>query len=324
MGNRSLMKAAHLKGRRRFEMVETEIPAPGEGQVLVKIDCCGICGSDRGIWDGHHFLNEVYGWEDFTPGEHGHESVGTIAELGRGVTGLKVGDQVVRNHLLGDNDLKMASFAGYAISDCPIVCNGADPEVMCFADPVCVALNHVYHAQVNPTDTVVVMGQGLLGLLTTQLLVHHHVNVVATDLSERRLALAEGFGATAFHPEKVDILAEIARLGRPVQAVIECSGADEAVAAACQVVSLGGRLVIMGATRKQITLNYTQLRIKGVTVCFPMNGVHHPNQWRPAAELLMKGAVQVKPLIDHRDRLENIQQVLENYDPEWIRVVLKM
>lgn len=67
-----------------------------------------------------------------------------------------------------------------------------------------------------------------------------------------------------------------------------------------------------------------RLRTKGVTVCFPMNGVNHPNQWRPAAELLMKGAVQVKPLIDHRDRLENIQQVLENYDPEWIRVVLKM
>jgi threonine dehydrogenase-like Zn-dependent dehydrogenase len=54
-----------------------------------------------------------------------------------------------------------------------------------------------------------------------------------------------------------------------------------------------------------------------------MNAVGHKDNWEPAAELLMKGAVQVKGLIDHRERLENIQQVLQNYDDEWIRVVLE-
>lgn len=324
MATRRMMKAAHLKGLRRFEIVETEVPRPGPGQVLVKIDYCGICGSDRGMWEGHHFFNELYEWEDFTPGEHGHESVGTVVEVGPGVTDMKVGDQVVRNQLSGDMDLKMAAFAEYALSDCSIVCNGADPEVMSFTDPVCVALNHVHHAQVSPADTVVVMGQGLLGLITTQLLTHNHVSVIATDVSERRLQLAEQLGATTFNAGRTDVVKEIQGLGRRIQAVIECSGADEAMTAACHILSRGGRLVIMGATRTEITFNYTQLRIKGATVCFPMNGVHHPSQWESAAELLMKDAIRVKEFIDHRHRLENIQEVLTHYDDEWIRVLLKI
>jgi threonine dehydrogenase-like Zn-dependent dehydrogenase len=317
------MKAAHLKGYHDFRIVEVDIPTPAEGQALVRIDKVGICGSDRGIWDNHHFFNDLYDWEDFSPGEHGHEAVGTVVELGPNTHGVKVGDQVVRLNLRGSADLEMACFAEYTLTDCAIVCNGADPEVMCFTDPVSVGLNHVYHANVTPGDTVVVMGQGLLGLIVTQLLVHNHVRVIATDIYERRLKLAEGFGATVYNPESVDLVEEIRALDTPVQAVIECSGADEAVDAACHILSRGGRVVIMGATRKQITFNYTQMRIKGAMVCFPMNNVHHKDNWEPAANLLMQGCLQVKEFVDKRDRLENIQQVLENYDDEWIRVILE-
>jgi len=317
------MKAAHLKGHRDFRIVEADVPEPGPGQVLVRIDKVGICGSDRGMWDGHHFFNDLYDWPDFKPGEHGHEAVGTVVALGPNVCDVREGDQVVRLNRKGSSDLEMACFAEYTLSDCPIVCNGVDPEVMCFTDPVAVALNHVYHAQAAPEDTVVVMGQGVLGLLCTQLLLHNHVHVIATDMYDRRLAMAEGFGATTYNPRRDDVVGEITRLGARIQAVIECSGADEAVDAACRVLSRGGRLVIMGATRTRITLNYTQMRIKGATVCFPMNGVGHKDNWEPAANLLMKGAVAVKQFVDHRDRLANIQQVLEHYDDEWIRVILE-
>ena len=229
----------------------------------------------------------------------------------------------IKHTLRSGLDLQMACFAEYAVSDCCIVCNGIDPEVMCFTDPVSVGLNHVYHAKATPGDTVVVMGQGLLGLLVTQLIVHNYVDVIATDVSPRRLKLAEGFGATVYDPQSTDLVREIQGLGTRVQAVIECSGADEAVDAACHVLSRGGRLVVMGATRTRITLNYTQMRIKGATVCFPMNGVGHKDNWEPAAELLMKGGIRVKEFVDKRDRLENIQHVLENYDEEWIRVILE-
>ena len=318
------MKAAHLKGDRNFEIVETDIPSTGDDQVLVKVDKVGICGSDRAMWDNHHFFNELYDWKDFTPGEHGHESVGRVVEVGKNVQGVREGDQVVRLNLREDMDLKMVCFAEYAVSDCCIVCNRADPEVMCFTDPVMVALNHIHHARVAPGDTVVVMGQGLLGLIVTQLLTHNHVNVIATDISERRIKCAERFGATVYNPEKVDLVKEIQSLETDVRAVIECSGADEAIDAACHILSRGGRLVIMGATRTRVTLNYTQMRIKGATVCFPMNRVNHKDNWETAAHLLMQDRIQVKEFVDKRDRLENLQQILENYDKEWIRVILNV
>ena len=168
------------------------------------------------------------------------------------------------------------------------------------------------------------MGQGLLGLIVTQLLVANHVKVIATDVSPRRIGYARDFGATIHNPREIDLVNEVNRSGVEVRAVIECSGADEAVDAACRIVSRGGRLVIMGATRTRITLNYTQMRIKGVQVHFPMNRVNHKDNWRPAANLLMTGAVKVKDFVDHRGKLEDLQTILENYDEEWIRVILNV
>jgi len=316
------MKAIQLKGYRNFEIVEVNIPQISENQALVKINKVGICGSDRGMWDNHHFFNELYNWEDFEPGEHGHESVGTVVKVGKNMKGVKVGDQVVRINLYDSMDLKMMCFAEYAVSDCCIPCNGTDPEVMCFTDPVMVALNHVYHANVCPGDTVVVMGQGLLGLIVTQLLVHNHINVIATDVSQRRLNYAKKFGAIIYSPEEIDLISEIKGLGVDVRAIIECSGADEAVNTACHILSIGGTLVVMGATRTRITFNYTQMRIKGVTIKFPMNRVNHKDNWQIAANLLMRGCIEVKKFVDKRDKFENIQKILENYDEDWIRVIL--
>ncbi|MBI4244503.1 MAG: zinc-binding dehydrogenase [Planctomycetes bacterium] len=316
------MKAAWLRGLRNFQIVEVDMPRIKSNQVLVKVSKIGICGSDRGMWDEHHFFNELYKWEDFEPGEHGHESVGRVVEVGKDVKGIKEGDQVVRLNLYDSMDLKMANFAEYAVSDCCIPCNGANPDVMCFTDPVMVALNHIHHANLSPGDTAVVMGQGLLGLIVTQLLIHNHVDVIATDVSQKRLNFAQGFGAKVYHANDPDMVKKIKELATNIQAVIECSGSDEAIDSACHLLSRGGSIVVMGATRTRITFNYTQLRIKGASVKFPMNRVNHKDNWLTAARLLMRGEIEVKSFIDKRDKIENIQWVLEHYDDEWIRVIL--
>lgn len=316
------MWAAHLKGPRTYEMVQVDIPQIEDNQVLAKISKVAICGSDRGIWAGHHFFNELYRWDQFEPGDHGHEACGNAVRVGKSVRNVKEGDQIVRLNLFGSHDLRMSCFAEYAVCDVPIVCNGADPEVMCFTDPVLVALNHIRHADVWPGDTVLIMGQGLLGLLCTQLLVDNHVNVLATDVDTDRLAIAERFGAVAFDAGTADYQTQIRDHAGRIDAVFECSGADEALDAACHLLSRGGTLVIMGATRTRVTLNYTQMRTKGARVVFPMNLVNAKDNWEPAARILQRGHIEVKSLISHRDKLGNLQQVLDNYDEKWIRVVL--
>jgi threonine dehydrogenase-like Zn-dependent dehydrogenase len=217
----------------------------------------------------------------------------------------------------------MKCFAEYAVADVPIVMNGCDPEVACFADPVVVALNHVYHAHATSGDTVLVVGQGCLGLLVTQLLRHQHINVIATDIKTRRLDLARTFGAKVVDGRQSDCEEQLRALCPGMQAVIDCSGADEVLDMACRLLARGGTLVMMGAYRSKVSLDYTQLRIRGATVEFPMNGVKCKDNWEPAAEILRRTEIEVTSLVDHHDRLENLQSVLEHYDEEWLRVILE-
>ena len=317
------MTAAWLKGPRDYRIEEVDTPKVGPGQVLVRIDKVGICGSDRGIWAGTHFFNELYDWSEFEPGEHGHESSGTVVEVGPRVQGVKVGDLVTRITLSAYHDLKMYSFAQYAIADAPIVVNDGDPEQVCFADPVTVALVHLHAAAVNPGDTVLVIGQGFIGLLLTQLLRRRHVNVIATDVIDRKLELSRRFGAHAVDARGQGYDQKIRDACSDIKAIVECSGKDETVDLACDLVSRGGRIVVMGATRKRISLHYTQLRVKGVSVVFPANGVNCPDYWEPAARILQRGEIEAKALIDRREKLADLQSVLENYRDEYLRVVIE-
>ena len=317
------MKAAWLKTLHRFDMVDVDVPKIQTDQVLVKIEKVGICGSDRGMWKGEHFFNDLYGWERFQPGEHGHEASGTVIEVGSDVAGVKEGDLAVRLSLKAAHDLEMKCFAEYAVADAPIIVNGADPEVVCFTDPVVVALNHIHHANLLPGDTALVIGQGFIGLLITQLLHQRHVNVIATEIRENKMTLAKGFGAEIVDARQTNWEERVEDLSRgSVRAIIECSGVDSVVEAACRLLARGGTIVVMGAYRKTICLNYTQLRIRGATVKFPMNGVGCKDNWESAAEILHHDGLEVKSLISHRDRLENIQDILENYEEDWLRVVL--
>ena len=317
------MKAAWLRGLRKFEIVEVDIPQIQPDQVLVKILKVGICGSDQGMWKGEHFFNELYRWEDFTPGEHGHEASGVVVEVGSKVNGVKERDMVCRLNLIGSHDLEMKCFAEYAVADAPIVVNGADAEVVCFADPVGVALNHIYHANVTAGDTVLIIGQGFIGLIVTQLLRQQHINVVATEINDKKLALATKFGAKAVDARLPDWIDKVRNIAKEINAVLECSGVSVAVDAACKLLSRGGTIVLMGAYQKSVTLSYTQLRIKGAAVKFPMNAVNYKDIWSTAAEILYRNELEVKSLISHRDKLENLQTVLENYDDDWLRVVLE-
>ena len=81
--------------------------------------------------------------------------------------------------------------------------------------------------------------------------------------------------------------------------------------------------MLMGAYQTTVNLSYTQLRIRGATVKVPMNGVNCKDNWPTAAQILQRDEIEVKSLISHRDRLENLQSVLEDYDENWLRVVLE-
>ena len=318
------MLAARIAALRKFELAEIPVPRPGPGQVLVRLERVAVCGSDRGMWAGHHFFNDLYDWDDFGWGEHGHESSGVVVEVGEGVEAMRVGDHVAALPMCGWAQYLVAPDLGpdgKARGPSPVCVPGADLDAICFADPLVVAIRHVEAARVHPGDTVAVLGQGFIGLLVTQLLVQRHIRVLATDIRDKCLALSRRFGAEALDANEDDWQRQVVESGQgTIHAVIECSGADAALYYAGDIVSPNGTIVVMGATRKDITMHYTPLRTKGIDLRFPAGG--RRDWWAPAVQILAKGGVETAPLIDHRAPLDQLQQTFEDWAPEWVKAVI--
>src|SRR5512138_2377596 len=103
MASRKRMRAAVLAGPRRFEIVQVDRPDPGPGEVLVRLEGCGVCGSSLVPWQGREWFRYP-----FAPGAPGHEGFGRVAALGPGVAGLAEGDRVAL--------LSGAAFAEYDVA----------------------------------------------------------------------------------------------------------------------------------------------------------------------------------------------------------------
>lgn len=329
-----MMLAARMVACRKFEFQKIPVPSPGPAEVLVRVEKVGVCGSDRAMWQGKHFYNDWRDWHEFNWGEHGHEISGTVVEMGSDVIGINIGDPIAALPMIGWQQYLVAPAptAERPVMQTSVVAKNGDLERICFADPLMIALYHVEAARVYPGDTVVVFGQGFIGLLVTQLLRKRHINVIATDVLANKLALSERFGAKAFDASAenwVQTLRDAA--GDDVRALIDCSAHSDCVWHAGDIVGENGTVVIMGATRDEICLHYTPLRLKGIDVRFPAT---HPflapslqgetrSFWRAAVTMLAENAVETDALISKRAHLSELQMIFENWDNEWIKVVIE-
>lgn len=207
------MKAGvvHAKNDIRFEEIET--PKPGKGQVKIKVKYTGICGSDvpRVNGDACHYFPNVLG----------HEFSGTVAELGEGVTTLRVGDRVSGVPLVpcmkcadcqkGDYSLckhysfigsrEFGSFAEYVVvPEKNVVKFGDDVsfEQGAFFEPATVALHGLMRVDYQGGRTVAILGGGTIGLFTMQWAkIFGASKVVVFDITPERLELAKKLGADA-------------------------------------------------------------------------------------------------------------------------------
>ncbi len=192
-GHPNAQKVAVLSKPFDLSIAHAEIPEPGPGEIRVKIKYVGICGSDLEAYRGTRrpeFLS--------TPARLGHEVAGTIDKIGHGVIGLQVGQQVTCRYVWG-------AYAQY------IVCTPFNVKVLPDGFPMketslIEILPGVIHtaelARIKPTDNVLITGQGVSGLVLTQVISRFSPKSLAvTDLKGRNLELAGRYGAT--HTYKV-------------------------------------------------------------------------------------------------------------------------
>lgn len=313
------MKALVLTKYSQLEMAECDEPALEAGHVLIRVAACGICGSDVHGYDGSSGRR-------IPPIVMGHEAAGTIAAVGAGVTRWKPGDRVTfdstvycgkcRFCLRGEVNLcDRREVVGVSCGE--YARNGAFaelvavpehivyrlPDAMPFAEAamleaVAVALHAVAMSSLAGGETALVIGAGMIGLLTMQAAFAAGCSrVFIADIDESRLQLAERLGATrtlcASGEELVRECRELTE-GFGVDVVLEAVGRTETIAAGIDAVRKGGTVTLIGNIAPEVKIPLQkvvsrQIRLQGSAAS--------AGEYPRAIELVSTGRIRVQPLI---------------------------
>ncbi|HEX9306096.1 MAG TPA: zinc-binding dehydrogenase [Anaeromyxobacter sp.] len=232
------MRAAVLAAPRRIELTRVPRPSPGPGEVLVRLEGCGVCGSNLVPWQGR----EWFGYP-FAPGAPGHEGWGRVAEVGAGVAGLAPGDRVAL--------LSGAAFAEYDLAAVDRVVRIPDAVEGPFpGEALGCAVNVFRRAAIRAGDLVAVVGAGFIGLVALRLAALAGARVVALSRRATSLRRARDMGAAEVVAlaDRGEAVAAARRSAgdRLFDVVVEAVGNQAALDVASELVREGGRLVIAG------------------------------------------------------------------------------
>jgi threonine dehydrogenase-like Zn-dependent dehydrogenase len=321
------MRAFNFIKPRVLELAETPIPKVGDHEVLCRVRAVGICGTDLRTWEGTHWQAERM---PMPPGGHGHETGCEVEEVGSGVAGIKRGDRVAgmdRGFAEYTKKVMDALSPLWAPKEVnlPIVCNELTFEQLTFTDPLACAVNCVVQSGVEAGGTVVVLGQGPVGLLITQLCTARNVTVLATEISELRLGFSKRFGARVYDAKDEGCVERILKDAGPANCVIETAASQATLLQAIRLVKIGGRILVFGANNEMV-LPYGDLRKKGVEMRFPeatFDSQRKAIYWEEALRLMKHKEIDVDSIITHRMSLWDLPEIFENYDREnWAKVIL--
>lgn len=234
------MRALELVEPRRIEIVEVPDPKPAAGQVLVRIEGCGLCGSNLPAWQGRPWFQYP-----FKPGAPGHEGWGRVAELGAGVSGIRPGERVA---LLSDNAL-----AEYDVADARALVRlprALDTQGVPGEALGC-AVNVFRRSDIRAGQVVAIVGLGFIGALVAQMAARTGARVIAISRRPYSLALGQRMGATAtLTLEQPDhkIVAQIEAWtdGALCDRVVEAVGLQRTLDVATKITRVRGRLIVAG------------------------------------------------------------------------------
>jgi threonine dehydrogenase-like Zn-dependent dehydrogenase len=310
------MRAAVLQGPGRLEVCSVPVPPVGEGEVLVAVELCGVCGTDL------HMVLEGWGqrgsWQ-------GHEWTGRVAAVGDGVTRWAVGDAVVggpsarcgrcpacragRPSLcaareavgIGPEHGAFATYKRVAADELLARPPGLSVRAAALAEPLAVALHGITRSGVAPGGRVLVLGAGPIGALSIAALRALGVDdVTCAEPGERRRALSARVGATTVcHPDVLEV-PTVAEPGRVVEGavdvVLECSGHAAAMEAGLAQLVRGGTLVLVGAGMAAPRFDPNRILLNELVVTGAMT--YDEGGFERALDLLAAGTLPVDDLIE--------------------------
>jgi 2-desacetyl-2-hydroxyethyl bacteriochlorophyllide A dehydrogenase len=331
------MKALLYQGARDIRYESFPDPTPmSELDAIVRMDRCGICGSDLHIYQGHGFTEDL-GYCV------GHEAVGEVVEVGRGVRRLKAGDKVMlsaavgcgscANCLAGEINRCITGRAGcYGLSHnlegcqaeairvpaadfnaAPIPEGLTADQALMLTDNLPTAWFGLRNAEVGPGDTVAVVGLGPIGLMAVEgAFVLGAARVFAIDRVPERRARAAAMGAIALGDDAVEEIKAMTS-GRMADCVVEAVGADETIKLALKCAGRMGRVSVIGVNQsKGFDFPMAVAFVKNLT--FRIGTCSVPKWWPELIPLIQGGRLHPERYITHHMPLSEGAEAYRQFD----------
>ncbi|MEJ8778745.1 alcohol dehydrogenase AdhP [Pseudogracilibacillus sp. ICA-222130] len=326
------MKAAVVhQFKQKLEVKDVDIPTPGHGEVLIKMEACGVCHTDL------HAAHGDWPVKPKLPVIPGHEGVGLVDKVGEGVTSLKIGDRVgipwlfkacgeCEYCLAGQETLCMdqlnggysadGAFAEYCVAPADYVAripDGVDPIEI--APILCAGVTTYKALKVSgakPGDWVAIYGIGGLGHVALQYAVAMGFKVIAVDIHDEKLELATKLGAdftvNGMKTDPVEAIKE--KTGNGVQASISVAVTKVAFEQAYHSVKRGGSVVLVGLPNDSIPVPIFDTVLNGVSVKGSIVGTRKDMQeaLQFAADGKVKAIVATGKLDDINDIFDRMEK----------------
>ncbi len=327
------MRAVELPGvGDELRLVERPIPEPGPREARVRIQACGVCGSDVFLQKGG------FGPQIRMPVVPGHEAAGIVDALGEGVTDVAVGDQVAIYYIdapadsvwakrgrpnIGPGVVRMGvdvdgAFAEYVVRPVSTLIKTpslVDPPTLAVLTDAVATPYHalVRIAKLQPGETLAVLGVGGLGSNAVQLGKHLGARVVAISRGEAKLDLALELGADEVVQAGGDDTVGRARAacgGEGPDVVIQCVGSAEVDEQAIALATFGGRVVFVGSTPDQFRARAVELCWKELTLLGSRGFT--ADDIRDVVDLHLAGVLRTDHLTAGTRPLEQANEALED------------
>lgn len=321
------MQAVRLLGPNHLELGEIARPNPGSGEVLIKVEACGICGSDR-----HMFAGE---YPTQPPVTLGHEFSGTVAALGSGVERISIGQRVTGDpniscgtcaqcragrvnlcaRLTAIGVQRDGGFSEYLVmpeQQAHALPDDIDPVHGAFCEPLACCLHALDIARISPGDSVAIFGGGVIGLLMVQLCrLAGATSVILSTRQQPRRNLALTLGAThVIDPSQADVVDQIRSIAPDgVHVALECAGVPQTFTQSIEAVCRGGAVVVFGVMPQgqavsvmPFDLLVNEIRLEGAY----LNPLTHAR----AAAMVANGTLALNPLVSRTVPLSEVPSII--------------
>ena len=327
------MRAAVLDSKANLSIRDIPEPVPGFGEVVITVTMAGVCGTDYSLYHGNFGVP--------LPVVPGHEGLGIVKEVGPGVSNVAEGQRVVIQpnfacwscdlcHSKLDNICREKVRLGIDINGVfaqyvkiparyawPVP-EGLDDRTAALTEPLAVAAHGVRILPPTKGDRVLIIGAGVIGLLTLLLVKLQGSVVTVSDILDEHLSLAELIGAdntfrvsdeTELEPSSFDL-------------IYETSGTPSGLADAVGLAAPGGRIALEGLPGTDHPVSTTQIVRKELSI---IGSMIYTNEFPGVLELLQSGQIDPTPLISDEVSLDELDDVIKNFNaPDRYKVLVSL